>query len=107
MGAPAPYYKKLLPPDSFIHINDFPSPAELAIYLKSVAADEGRYMSYHTWRFKYKVLNEHGYFKTDIFHYCRICEALNYNSKSTKVYDNMETFWNAKSQCYPPFWSKR
>ena len=33
------------------------------------------------WTFDFPALNEHGYFGAPIRHYCRLCEALNFNSK--------------------------
>ena len=35
------------------------------------------------------VLNEHGYFGSPIRHYCRLCEALNYNSRCRFKYDEV------------------
>ncbi|KAK7070981.1 Fucosyltransferase, N-terminal [Halocaridina rubra] len=107
MGGKREEYNKILPPNSFIHIDDFSSPKTLAYYLKSVANDSTRYMQYHAWRSKFRVANEHGYFASDVFHYCRLCEALNYNDPSPKVYNDMEGFWNVQTQCYPPTWQDR
>lgn len=107
MGGKIEEYKKILPPDSFIHIDEFLSPHHLAKHLLSVANNSEKYMGYHAWRSNFRVANEHGYFKSDIFHYCRICEALNYNDQAPKVYNNMEVFWNDKTQCYPPTWENR
>ena len=35
------------------------------------------------------VLNEHGYFGSPIRHYCRLCEALNYNNRCRFKYDEV------------------
>nr|XP_045624134.1 glycoprotein 3-alpha-L-fucosyltransferase A-like [Procambarus clarkii]XP_045624135.1 glycoprotein 3-alpha-L-fucosyltransferase A-like [Procambarus clarkii] len=107
MGAPVQDYKKILPPNSFIHINDFPSPRHLAKHLMFLASNPEAYSKYHDWRSRYRVLNEHGYFASQVFHYCRICEALNYNDPAPKVYNNMEVFWNKQTHCFPPTWEDR
>ncbi|KAK8752433.1 hypothetical protein OTU49_005609 [Cherax quadricarinatus] len=107
MGAIIDDYMKFLPPKSFIHINDFASPQHLAKYLMYLASNPVAYNRYHAWRSRYRVLNEHGYFASEVFHYCRICEALNYNDPAPKVYNNMEVFWNKKTQCFPPTWEDR
>ncbi|XP_066951701.1 4-galactosyl-N-acetylglucosaminide 3-alpha-L-fucosyltransferase FUT5-like [Macrobrachium rosenbergii] len=84
MGGKVEGYRKLLPPNSFIHIDDFQSPKHLADYLLSLAKNAEKYMEYHALRSQFRVLNEHGYFATPVFHYCRLCEALNYNDPSPK-----------------------
>lgn len=50
------------------------------------ATFEENYLMLHEWRKRYEVVNEHGYFNTPCYHYCRVCEALNYNDDSPKVY---------------------
>lgn len=99
MGASKHSYKKLLPPGSYIDVDDFARPADLAKYILYMNTTN-EFTKYFRWRNKFKILNEHGYFQTESFHYCRACEALNYNNKSKKVYDNLEKFWSAKD-CRP------
>ncbi|XP_054771426.2 uncharacterized protein LOC129279357 [Lytechinus pictus] len=43
-------YTKVAPPDSFIHIADFESPAELARYLLKLSSSDLEYNRYHHWR---------------------------------------------------------
>ncbi|XP_064086684.1 4-galactosyl-N-acetylglucosaminide 3-alpha-L-fucosyltransferase FUT6-like [Macrobrachium nipponense] len=107
MGGRIETYRKMLPPNSFIHVDEFQSPAHLANYLMSVSEDASRYMEYHAWRSQFRVVNEHGYFGAPIFHYCRICEALNYNDPAPKEYHNMEVFWNVNTDCYKATWMDR
>ena len=60
------------------------------------------------------VLNEHGYFGSPIRHYCRLCEALNYNSRwrftrfelvphlnlrEEKTYNDLAFSWSKASSC--------
>ncbi|XP_043483623.1 alpha-(1,3)-fucosyltransferase 7-like [Leptopilina heterotoma] len=98
MGAPYDDCEKLLPPNSFIHVNQFSSPLALANYLMNLN-EHGSYGKYHKWRTEYQVINEHGYFGSASKHYCRACEALHYNSMNRKVYDNIEHFWSKTKDC--------
>lgn len=92
--------KQLLPPGSYIHVSEFSRPADLARFLQYLNTSEEDYAKYQQWRKSFKVLNEHGYFHTPVFHYCRICEALNYNDPKPKMYVHLKDFWNVEKDCY-------
>ncbi|XP_047995685.1 alpha-(1,3)-fucosyltransferase 7-like isoform X2 [Leguminivora glycinivorella] len=76
----------LLPPNSFLHIDDFMTPEHLAEEIVAISRNVTKLLSYHAWRNHFKVINEHGYFGTMSTQMCRICEALNYNEKTQKLY---------------------
>ncbi|XP_019865478.1 3-galactosyl-N-acetylglucosaminide 4-alpha-L-fucosyltransferase FUT3 isoform X2 [Aethina tumida] len=100
MGGSDQAYRKLLPPDSYINIADFASPKILADYVAFLNRT-GDFVSYYRWRKQFRVLNEHGYFKSKSVHYCRICEALNYNVRNTsKVLTNMKDWWSVQANCH-------
>uniref|UniRef100_A0A8D0H4H2 Fucosyltransferase n=1 Tax=Sphenodon punctatus TaxID=8508 RepID=A0A8D0H4H2_SPHPU len=71
-GPPRANYERYLPPDSFIHIDDFPSAQTLAQYLKELDRDPVRYQRYFQWRSRLKPS------KTQFWphHFCLACEAL-------------------------------
>ncbi|BHF67890.1 Alpha-(1,3)-fucosyltransferase 7 [Sparganum proliferum] len=50
MGAPRESYCALAPPNSFIHVDDFSSPAELADYLNWLDRNDTAYASYFAWK---------------------------------------------------------
>ncbi|VDN14772.1 unnamed protein product [Dibothriocephalus latus] len=50
MGAPRDDYCALAPPNSFIHVDDFSSPAELAKYLNWLDLNDTAYASYFAWK---------------------------------------------------------
>ncbi|XP_018019008.1 4-galactosyl-N-acetylglucosaminide 3-alpha-L-fucosyltransferase 9-like [Hyalella azteca] len=100
MGPPKRDYEKLLPPKSFIHVDDFKNPEDLARYLTYLLNNPAEYQKYHDWRRRYRVLNEHGYFQSPVYHICRLCEALNYNDKKDQRAD-LEHFFDRDSHCYP------
>ena len=47
-------YTKLLPPHSFINIEDFPSVSSLADYLVFLGNNSDEYNKYHAWREEYQ-----------------------------------------------------
>lgn len=100
MGSTKKLYRQLLPPNSYINVDDFSSPKDLANYIVYLNNTSNEMKGYLKWKKYFKVLNEHGYFQTKSVHYCRICEALNYNLKQNKVYDDLEAF-TSKNNCYP------
>lgn len=93
-------YKKLLPPMSYIDSDIFARAEDLADYILYINRTN-EFQKYFNWKHRFKVLNEHGYFQTESFHYCRVCEALNYNNKSKKVYSDLEGFWSVSKDCIP------
>ncbi|XP_054844529.1 3-galactosyl-N-acetylglucosaminide 4-alpha-L-fucosyltransferase FUT3-like [Eublepharis macularius] len=49
-GPPRKNYEHYLPPSSFIHISDFPSPQKLALFLQELDRNSEQYESYFQWR---------------------------------------------------------
>ncbi|XP_066153424.1 glycoprotein 3-alpha-L-fucosyltransferase A-like isoform X2 [Euwallacea fornicatus] len=102
MGSSPQTYKTLLPPGSYINVDDFAKPETLADYLSSLNKTES-FKEYYRWKSHFAVLNEHGYFQSKSYHYCRVCQALNYNTKQTKVYEDLEKFWSVQGDCHEPW----
>jgi len=50
LGPPRENYERFLPPDSFIHVDDFASAGDLAHYLQELSRDTERYQRYFQWR---------------------------------------------------------
>lgn len=98
MGGYHKDYEKLLPPNSYIQVTDFARPADLAEYIHYINST-GEFVRYFDWISRFKVVNEHGYFQSESFHYCRACEALNYNKKSNKIYNDLRQFWDTSRDC--------
>ena len=56
-------YKTLAPFGSYIDINDYENPSQLAKYLKSLMKNPDEYAKYFHWKLegKYKVIGNHGW----------------------------------------------
>ena len=50
MGAAPEDYHRAAPPHSFIHVDDFRSPKELAAYLHQLDQDDALYNQYFAWK---------------------------------------------------------
>ncbi|BHF79387.1 Alpha-(1,3)-fucosyltransferase 7 [Sparganum proliferum] len=74
MGAPRDDYCALAPPNSFIHVDDFESPAKLASYLNWLDRNDTAYASYFAWKAYGKIVSET---RTE----CRLCGFLHQHLK--------------------------
>ncbi|XP_072096132.1 alpha-(1,3)-fucosyltransferase 7 isoform X1 [Mobula birostris] len=84
LGPPRANYEKFIPPDSFIHVNDFPSEEKLASFLKELWQNRTRYEKYFNWRRHYTVRMHTNW--TERF--CTICTKFN-SLPQSKIYDNL------------------
>lgn len=55
LGPPKANYELMVPPEAFIHVDDFTSVKELAAFLKQVASDRQSYESYFKWHNTHEV----------------------------------------------------
>jgi hypothetical protein len=101
LGPPVEDCEKLLPPNSFLHVDDYETAKDLANDIKRISKSNESLLYYHQWRNNFDVVNEHGYFNSRSFHFCRVCEALNYNDERRKSYHltDLELFLDPKPLC--------
>ncbi|KAK4874449.1 hypothetical protein RN001_013809 [Aquatica leii] len=92
MGSTKLNMQQILPPKSYIAVNDFASPKDLAKYLLHLNNSLSELESFFEWKRYFNIYNEHGFTSAPSVYYCRMCEALNYNSKQIKIYSNIEDF---------------
>lgn len=92
-------YDTFLPPKSFLNAEDFEDLEHLAAFVTFLGENERFYLRLQQWRTVFEVLNEHGYFMSETRHFCRVCEALNYNDYEVKYYDKLDEFWNSVLDC--------
>ncbi|NWX92199.1 FUT3 fucosyltransferase, partial [Nothoprocta pentlandii] len=72
LGPPRNNYERFLPPDAFIHVDDFASARDLARYLQELSEDSERYKRYFEWRQWLKPVVTSGW----AIHLCRACHFL-------------------------------
>nr|XP_055076688.1 4-galactosyl-N-acetylglucosaminide 3-alpha-L-fucosyltransferase 9-like [Misgurnus anguillicaudatus] len=87
LGPSRENYEQFVPSGAFIHVDDFPSPKELADHLKHIDQNEDLYKQYFTWRENFVVKN--GIFGRD--HACLSCEHIR-RFKNYRVVNNL-TGW--------------
>ncbi|UJR25699.1 hypothetical protein I4U23_007050 [Adineta vaga] len=85
-------YQEILPPNSFIHINDFQNLTELANELNEITHNLQRFTFYHQWRKDYRLIVwPSNYFIDGLF--CNLCQKLYYDEKP-KSYKNFSNWLN-------------
>lgn len=65
MGAPLEDYKAVAPPKSFIHVDEFAGPEQLAHYLTELDLNDVLYNEYFQWRTAGEIINT--------YTLCRVC----------------------------------
>jgi len=93
MGAPRSDYERAAPPQSFIHVDDFASPRQLADFLRAVAADRDRYNSYFRWQGSGEYI--------DTKFWCRLCALLHESRRTGRhsVYERLDDWWRVRGTC--------
>ncbi|KAG1946731.1 3-galactosyl-N-acetylglucosaminide 4-alpha-L-fucosyltransferase FUT3 [Pimephales promelas] len=97
IGPPRENYEQFIPSEAFIHVDDFPSPKELADHLKLMDQNEDLYRQYFTWRKHF--VSKHTSF--GLAHACRVCDHIKKNKHYTVVKDINSWYWefNTYSDC--------
>ena len=85
-------YRQLLPPNSFLHTEQFKNLTELAQKLHEIANQSSLFSFYHQWRNDYRIITwKSSYHIDDLF--CNICIKLHENDKP-KTYSNFSRWLN-------------
>ncbi|KAL5006325.1 hypothetical protein ScPMuIL_015131 [Solemya velum] len=92
MGAAPEDYKRASPPHSYIHVDDFESPKELAEYLHKLDKNDDLYNEYFLWKGTGSFVNT--------FFYCRLCAMVHEvpNNPPT-IYHNLDRWWRGPGVC--------
>lgn len=100
MGAPPEDYEISAPYHSYIHVDDFASPKELAEYLKILDENDDLYNSYFKWKGT-------GEFISPIAHFwCRVCAML-HDESSIEIpnwYDDINEWLQPPGICTKGSW---
>ena len=88
LGASREDYAAAAPPHSYIHVDDFSSPRELAAYLLRLDRDPALYNSYFAWKSNMTMVND--------MYSCRMCMLLNLQEDVGYVhwYRDYRHWWN-------------
>jgi len=89
MGARRRHYEAEAPPHSFIHVDDFAGPRQLADYLHLLASNDTLYNEYFRWSMtSWRTVN--------IQYWCRLCALLHWRDEVDYVswYDDYYKWWN-------------
>ncbi|XP_060768953.1 4-galactosyl-N-acetylglucosaminide 3-alpha-L-fucosyltransferase 9-like [Neoarius graeffei] len=88
LSPPRENYEEFLPADSFIHVNDFKSPQELAEHLKFPDHNQEAYEHYFTWRQRFTAKRSH--FGRE--HACHICDHIR-KHKGYRVFTGLNKWY--------------
>lgn len=100
MGAKKEDYIRSSPHQSFIHVDDFKSPKDLAIFLHELNRDPVKYNSYLKWK------TGSGQFINTYF-WCRLCALLHSPRAMSEshTYSDIHSWWNHPGTCTNAGWS--
>ena len=93
-GAPKIDYLKMVPEDSFIHVDDFSSVKKLADFINKIESSENDYQSYFSWRMR----KNSDLFLSDTssvmknYGWCKLCRDLK-NKKQVNENLNLQKWW--------------
>lgn len=98
MGGNREDYQRVAPPNSYIHVDDFASPKELAAYLHHLDNDNDAYNRYFGWKHPKAT----GQFINTYF-WCRLCALLHAPAGRTKPgvsYKDIGLWWAPEDVCH-------
>ncbi|XP_055079805.1 4-galactosyl-N-acetylglucosaminide 3-alpha-L-fucosyltransferase 9-like isoform X2 [Periophthalmus magnuspinnatus] len=90
LGPPRENYEAHAPAESFIHVDDFASPKELAERLQHLHLHPDQYMDYFEWRNSFKAVS--GIFGLE--QVCRTCHYLKTQRRYQSVRDLNKWYWD-------------
>lgn len=92
MGAAPEDYRRAAPPHSFIHVDDFESPKDLADYLLKLDKDDKLYNEYFAWKGLGELINT--------FFWCRVCTlAHDVENRGYSWFEDAEKWWRGPGVC--------
>lgn len=92
MGAAPEDYKRAAPPHSYIHVDEFESPKDLADYLMKLDQDDFLYNEYFAWKGLWNNINT--------LFWCRVCSlAHDVHDRGQTWFADVETWWRGPGVC--------
>lgn len=91
-----PNYKKLAPPNSYIQVESFVSPKQLATHLEQISRNTTLFHQYHQWRRLYDA--NYKFFTTNSNWMCDLCKEVHTSPRKTvSIYEH----FSEDSRCMP------
>ena len=91
MGAPKEDYLQVAPPNSFIHVDDYESPRDLANHLNDLMQNRTEYEQFYKWKGTGSFI--------DTRFWCRLCSMLHGIGDHVTWYNDIENWWNGPDVC--------
>ncbi|XP_021442843.2 alpha-(1,3)-fucosyltransferase 4-like [Oncorhynchus mykiss] len=91
LGPPRENYERFLPPEAFIHVDDFPSPRLLAQYLLLLRRSPALLQRHLAWRRSYSVHLTAFWAE----HYCTACRAVQNHRLRTNTITNLQRWFES------------
>ncbi|KAF5288959.1 hypothetical protein FQA39_LY03838 [Lamprigera yunnana] len=95
MGAWLEDYEQSAPERSYIHVDDFGNPKELAAYLHQLDKDDELYNSYFKWKGTGEFINT--------YFWCRLC-AMMHAPLTPRYYEDVDEWWRGPGVCSESSW---
>ncbi|XP_029162756.1 glycoprotein 3-alpha-L-fucosyltransferase A-like isoform X1 [Nylanderia fulva] len=99
MGAHPTDYARSAPYRSYIHVDEFQSPKELAEYLHRLDRDDELYNSYFRWKGTGEFINT--------YFWCRVCAMLHDHDRAPKYYKDVNEWWRGDGVCTTNSWREQ
>ncbi|XP_022913644.1 glycoprotein 3-alpha-L-fucosyltransferase A [Onthophagus taurus] len=96
MGAKPEDYERSAPQGSYIHVDEFANPKELAAYLHRLDKDDDLYNSYFQWKGTGEFVNT--------YFWCRLCTMLHAPHTTQRVYEDVDDWWRGPGVCTTKSW---
>ncbi|XP_074072582.1 alpha-(1,3)-fucosyltransferase 4 [Macrotis lagotis] len=92
LGPSRDNYERFVPRNAFIHVDDFPSAAALAAYLRFLDRNQNEYRRYFEWRRRYAV----HFYSFWAEPWCRTCQALQNAGDQPKKISNLAAWFRKR-----------
>ncbi|VDM37327.1 unnamed protein product [Toxocara canis] len=89
MGPSRQFYERIAPPHSFIHVDDFDGPKNLANYLYEIDRNDALFNSYFKWKGMGTLMDSN--------FWCRLCAIVQH--PPPKIYQDIDSWWHKKDDC--------
>ncbi|XP_050515938.1 glycoprotein 3-alpha-L-fucosyltransferase A-like isoform X1 [Diabrotica virgifera virgifera] len=96
MGARPEDYQRSAPEGSYIHVDEFAGPQELAAYLHRLDNDNNLYNSYFKWKGTGEFINT--------YFWCRLCAMMHAPQSTQRHYEDVNDWWRGPGVCTTKSW---